>query len=311
MTLPAPALAEISLQVRGGFLGPRRLARFVLQDLYAPGELDEAEVEAAVAAEFAAHDRSQANWAEVTDCDRLDTAFAALDVAGIMAMQNVADMIGHAYEDVGEAHRRRPDRDRFRGFCFYPGQDRKRAIGQGYLQLSYGPFGPDRSEAAGAEIGVAVANALHAAGLTIEWDGTYAQRVVVQGIDWQRRRPHNVDQRAEMADLIFDAVAPYDEDGRLLCATIEIEGQPDAWLQVTSDKVNFAYPPGEEPKVALGDILAAWPQFRLDDWQGGTYATLDFDEASAEQLATLADLLLTRLFALEDYWIAGRLSYLD
>jgi hypothetical protein len=45
-------------------------------------------VEQLVDTELAAHRRRQAKWAEPTDCDRLDQAFADLEDRGVVARQH-------------------------------------------------------------------------------------------------------------------------------------------------------------------------------------------------------------------------------
>ena len=114
------------------------------------------------------------------DTDRLTEAFDALRAARIIVAEGFTCCMSCGIDEIGGE--RDPDS---RGFVFYHEQDVQRArSGQGLL-LAYGAFGgdPDRSLAVGNE----VAGALHAAGLTVEWDGTIQERILVNPLDWRTR----------------------------------------------------------------------------------------------------------------------------
>src|SRR4051794_32529957 len=88
MPLSQATLREIRAQVRGGFEDRGRILEIFCEEMYAPGELDPAEVEAAIDDARAAYEAEKAGWPEVTDCDRLDAVFASLKRRGIIALQN-------------------------------------------------------------------------------------------------------------------------------------------------------------------------------------------------------------------------------
>jgi hypothetical protein len=56
--------------------------------LYEPDELDPDEVAGAVDAAMAELEKQKVTWPRVTDCDRLNSVFAALSAKGIIALQN-------------------------------------------------------------------------------------------------------------------------------------------------------------------------------------------------------------------------------
>lgn len=129
---------------------------------------------------------AQAHWPAVTDCDRLDAAFAALERDGIVCRQNftccgrcgaaeIWDELAAA-EEAGLA---------VRGYAFFHTQDTEDAIAGAGLHLSYGAVaeGPAAVEA----IGHAVVDALEAAGLAPNWDGEWTRRISVP-LEWRRRR---------------------------------------------------------------------------------------------------------------------------
>jgi Domain of unknown function (DUF6891) len=87
MPLNPEVLREIDGLVRGGFEERARIIEVFCEEMYAPGELDEAEVIAAVDAAYAALARDKATWPATTDCDKLDRVFVALNARGIIALQ--------------------------------------------------------------------------------------------------------------------------------------------------------------------------------------------------------------------------------
>jgi hypothetical protein len=115
--------------------------------------------------------KDQENWPELTDCDRLDAAFAELEENGVVGRQNFSccgtcgqaeiwDEI-EAVEKTGKS---------VRGYTFYHTQDTEAAV-EGYgLCFNYG----------------AVEEGEHAA-LMIAWDGSWDKRIQLK-LDWKRRR---------------------------------------------------------------------------------------------------------------------------
>src|SRR5262245_61433879 len=85
---------------------------------------------AAVRNEFRKKTVAEASWPEVTDPDRLSSAFKTLDAQGICALQNTGLTQSDGYEDV--RHASAASSGKYRGYCFFHGQDLQRAIaGQG------------------------------------------------------------------------------------------------------------------------------------------------------------------------------------
>jgi hypothetical protein len=157
------------------------------EERYAPGELDPEDVSAAIDEELTKYESEKRTWPDVTDCDRLNAAFAAMNKRGIIALQNAGYTQSDGYEDFRAAlkqHRRRPA---VVGYCFYHGQDVERAIRGEGLFLAFGPVDPRDEKVKGPEIGKMVREELERAGLQVEWDGTFATRMRVPRLVWQRR----------------------------------------------------------------------------------------------------------------------------
>lgn len=185
------ALDELHGYVRrhisAGYLAPDEIARFAC-------EVFADELDPAVLRHHAArytrelmvdHRAEQASWPVVTDNERLDAAFAALERAGIVCRQHFSccgtcgaaeiwDEMA-AVEEAGAP---------VLGYAFFHVQDTEAAVEGDGLYLSYGAVG-EGAEAAEA-VGRAVVEALEAKGLTTVWDGHWSRRIFV-GLEWQRR----------------------------------------------------------------------------------------------------------------------------
>lgn len=144
-------------------------------------------VEAVARQAVAACLAEQADWPAVTDCDRLDRAFAELSEVGIVSRQNFSccDNCGcHEIRDEmdGQAARGGP----VRGYAFYPRDETRTAAAGGGLRLSFGAVEDEEVDA--AAIGYEIVGALRRHGLRAEWSGDRGRRIAVR-LDWKRRLP--------------------------------------------------------------------------------------------------------------------------
>ena len=187
--LPDDVRSEVATLVRTGVHDRESLVEQFTLERYEPGELDADAVAAEVAAQFAAHAEEQKAYPEITDCDRLDAAFAALNGRGLVALQNVGFSQGDGFEEVKAAARARiaDGGDVPIGHCFYHVQDLERAAAGGPLYLAFGPRRPSEERTVGVEIGGMIREELERAGLKVEWDGTFDSRLCVHSLKWQKR----------------------------------------------------------------------------------------------------------------------------
>lgn len=135
---------------------------------------------------MAEHEAAQAGWPVLTDCDRLDDAFAALEATGVIARQNFtccgtcgSTEIWDEVDAVAKAGR--PTR----GYAFYHMQDTERAAEGDGLYLNYGAC--EDGEDAALAVANDIVTQLEAHGLRTEWNGSWNQRIGVS-LDWKRRR---------------------------------------------------------------------------------------------------------------------------
>jgi hypothetical protein len=135
---------------------------------------------------IAAHKQDQASWPQTTDCDRLDSAFAALERVGVVSRQDFSccGTCG-AGEIQDEMDKVAKSGTRVRGYAFFHMQDTESAVEGGGLYLNYGAV--QDGEVAAVGIGKEIAASLKQQGLQIDWDETYAKRIGVR-LDWKRRR---------------------------------------------------------------------------------------------------------------------------
>jgi hypothetical protein len=127
----------------------------------------------------------QETWPEVTDCDRLDAAFAALETVGIVARQNFSccQNCGHG-EMWDEVEGALANGEALRGYTFFHAQDTETAVEGGSLWLAYGSV--EEGESALIGIGDDIVSALKVEGLDVSWDRNPKTRISVQ-LDWRKR----------------------------------------------------------------------------------------------------------------------------
>lgn len=180
------ARGYVEQYVRFGFYTAAEVERIVGDDVLG-GELPLARVRALVKAVAARQRAEQASWPPVTDCDRLDEAFAALRAAGVLALYNAGMTPSEGIDEMSEQyHAAGGKRSGIVGYCFYHRQDMEYALNHDSLGLAYGAI--DGDHVRGVEVGERVRAAIEAAGLRVAWSGSIADKMDVVGFRWQRRK---------------------------------------------------------------------------------------------------------------------------
>lgn len=141
-------------------------------------------------------------WTTRTTNDCIDAAFAALNQAGIVALQNAGWTMSTGWEDCWAEHERIKEAAGSeaagsetaggapRGAVFYHTQDLERGVeGQG-LFLAFGAFHErdDGDPAANAQIAAEVCAVLRQHGVEAEWDGEPQTRIRIPPFPWRKRR---------------------------------------------------------------------------------------------------------------------------
>lgn len=182
----ATAREYIERYVRYGFYRPAEVEEIVGEDVLG-GELPHKRVRELVKAEVARQKVEQESWPEVTDCDRLDRAFAALRSEGILAIHNAGMTPSEGIAEMSEQYRAAGGKKSgIVGYCFYHRQDMEYALTSQKLGLAFGDI--DGDDGRGVEVGQRVRRALAAAGLRVAWTGSIRDKLDISGLHWQRRR---------------------------------------------------------------------------------------------------------------------------
>jgi hypothetical protein len=177
---------DIFRVVRGGFYNRDEIV-MMFCELYSPEELNPHEVETFVDAELAALEEEKTSWPAVTDCDKLDAVFAALNERNIIALQNAGNTQSDGYYDVRKEYESHLRQDEIIGYCFYHRQDLDQAVDCGHMYLAFGPMDPEKEETEGPAVGAVIVEELKRAGFDVEWNGTFQQRIFIPRLDWKRR----------------------------------------------------------------------------------------------------------------------------
>lgn len=174
--------------LRGGYLDVDTIIDNALEVIDAqPHGADELRIHAQqlLQWEIAAYRVDAAGWPDVTDHDRLERAFSALETQGVVCRQNFTCCGTCGVAEIGdEMHATRERGGAVDGYAFFHMQDTESAIDGGGLYLNYGAV--DEGEAAAVSIARRIVDAVSAVGLPVEWDGDWGKRIFVR-LQWQRR----------------------------------------------------------------------------------------------------------------------------
>lgn len=183
--------AQVENWIWYGFHAPHEIETLIDEGAAAGDGFDVAQVKAFAASTLAKKRGTEATWPPITDCDKLDRAFARLQEQGICALQYTGDTQDDGFEAVVDAlSEDGVPEDRYHGYCFYVSQDIDRALNDEGLLLAYGHLG--RSEVKDHEhvaVGQRVCEALRKEGLEVEWNGSSNRRIALPQLSWQRRTP--------------------------------------------------------------------------------------------------------------------------
>ena len=139
----ATARERVERYVRYGFYRPAEIERIVGDDVLGV-DVPRRRVRELVKAEVARQKAAQAAWPAVTDCDRLDRAFAALRADGVLAIHNAGYTPSEGIDQMsGQYHAAGGKRSGIVGYCFYHRQDMEYALKHRELGLAYGAIDGD------------------------------------------------------------------------------------------------------------------------------------------------------------------------
>jgi hypothetical protein len=185
---------SIQQQVTAGFDTPEQITAMTIEQNanFLDGKIVKPVIEQILKESLAEHFTAQQNWPTITDCDRLDQAFRALEAEGLFCRQNVRTqgscgliLIKSEIEEQKNAGRQ------FVGYLIYYSLDTDFAVEGRGLNLTFDSIQdddePTSKNKSAEKIGAKVIVALEANGLHPQWDGTMKSRIFVP-MDWKRRR---------------------------------------------------------------------------------------------------------------------------
>ena len=92
-----------------------------------------------------------------------------------------------------------------------------------------------------------------------------------------------------------------DDSDDTLCASFHIAGRETPWIQVIPGTLNLWWPSNENPAGHVQRSgVAILPGLTLVDWNAGTFAMFEFDEAPPEEQAVVVDQLFRNLYECPD-----------
>jgi hypothetical protein len=183
------AWAEESIRSHAwaGEYGPEEVCIIIGEEIFGDDEHEEW-TEAAVRRVFAEKRKAEKKWPKVTDCDRLDRVFQALEKRGVVTDDDAGFTQSDGFESVSELYEDEGGKkSAFVGYCFCTWQDRDAAIEGGGLMLAYGHFTDHAKK--GVEIGQIVREECARAGFKVEWNGNISTRIFLKDFRWQKRSP--------------------------------------------------------------------------------------------------------------------------
>ncbi|MEO8670562.1 MAG: hypothetical protein ABI411_04545 [Tahibacter sp.] len=166
----------VARDVAAGFLLPDEIIQSATDALEGEGDSAAMHIEATrlCGEAIAAHLAAQSTWPSVTDCDKLDRAFAELESMGIVARQNYSccGTCGAA-EIVDEMESAVDKGGAVEGYTFFHAQDAESAAEGHGLYLSYGSA--ERSEDSTLTVGHKIVATLGKYGLVPAWGWQFEQ----------------------------------------------------------------------------------------------------------------------------------------
>ena len=175
---------QIRLHVWSGLKTPADVQSMITDILEA--QADEAMLRGLVDQEFERKAEAARSWPDVTDCDKLHTAFETLNERGVVALHNAGWDKSEAFHACLDAYRAAGAPEASFGICYYTWQDIERVIEGDGLYLGYSSTRPETEVGDADRAAELICKEIAAAGLGVEWDGDALSRIKV-GMLWQRR----------------------------------------------------------------------------------------------------------------------------
>ena len=106
----------------------------------------------------------------------------------------------------------------------------------------------------------------------------------------------NADQLAEIRPALREVV----EGAPDTCATLEVEGNSERWMQVVDQTINGAYPYSDNPEERVSGLGLPPISAKLVSWEAGKFATFEFAQFEVKAVAEWIDAYFVRVIGCAD-----------
>ena len=106
----------------------------------------------------------------------------------------------------------------------------------------------------------------------------------------------NTDQLAEIRPALREVV----EGAPDTCATLEVEGNCERWMQVVDRTINAAYPHSDNPEERVNRLDLPPLSAKLVTWEAGKFATFEFAQLEVKTVAEWIDAYFVRVMGCTD-----------
>ena len=104
-------ISEMRSLIRSGFYSKSALIDMFSDEICESCGLTPEDVIAVIDEDIQTIDAEKETWPAVTDCDRLEAAFAALNSRGLVSLENAGYTQSDGYSDVCDLHHEHPNKD--------------------------------------------------------------------------------------------------------------------------------------------------------------------------------------------------------
>ncbi|CAN5904816.1 hypothetical protein BH11VER1_BH11VER1_06810 [soil metagenome] len=106
----------------------------------------------------------------------------------------------------------------------------------------------------------------------------------------------NADQLAEIRPILREVL----EGAPDMCATLEVEGDSERWMQVVDRTINAAYPHVDSPEERVSKLGLPSLSEKLVCWEAGKFATFEFPQLEANSVTEWIDAYFVRVIGYTD-----------
>ena len=103
----------------------------------------------------------------------------------------------------------------------------------------------------------------------------------------------NADQIAEIRPAIREAI----KGAPKTCVTLEVDGEPDKWMQIVDRTVNAAYPHSDDPNERVKGMGSVQLMTKVTSWEPGKFATFIFAELEATVVSHWVDAYFVKVLS--------------